>query len=49
MFRDFTGTLDAVARHAGLPPHDFAYDSVYQHASSACEEKRPHLFAPGSR
>ncbi len=45
MFRDFTSTLDAVTRHAGLPPHDFEYDSTYQHGT--CEKKRPDLFATG--
>ncbi|CAM9814712.1 unnamed protein product [Ectocarpus fasciculatus] len=49
MFGDFTGTLAKVARHVGLPPHDFSYDSRHQHASPPCEEKHPELFAEGGR
>ncbi|CAM9344154.1 unnamed protein product [Ectocarpus sp. 12 AP-2014] len=49
MFRDFTGTLDKVARHIGLPPHRFSYDSRHQHASAPCERHHPELFAEGGR
>lgn len=49
MFGDFTGTLSKVAHHAGLPPHDFEYNSIHQHSSNACERHRPELFAKGAR
>ncbi|CAN0109099.1 unnamed protein product [Ectocarpus sp. 4 AP-2014] len=49
MFGHFTGTLDKVARHIGLPPHSFSYDSRHQHASAPCERHHPELFAEGGR
>ena len=49
MFADFTGTLDRVAHHVGLPPHDFEYNAGHQHASSVCEQRRAELFAKGAR
>lgn len=48
MFQDVTGTLEAVARHIGLPPHDFKYNSVYRH-SRLWDSSCPDLFAKGAR
>ncbi|CAM9265904.1 unnamed protein product [Pylaiella littoralis] len=49
MFGDFKGTLDAAARHAGLPQHEFEYDPRHQHSSETCQTNRPELFAEGGR
>ncbi|CBJ33642.1 similar to heparan sulfate sulfotransferase [Ectocarpus siliculosus] len=49
LYRDFLPTLERAARHLGLPPHDFYYDSDFQHGTGACKDNRPQFFGEDGR
>lgn len=49
LYADFLATLERAARHLGLPPHDFYYDSKFQHSTGACKKDRPQYFGEDGR
>ncbi|CAN0090885.1 unnamed protein product, partial [Ectocarpus fasciculatus] len=49
LYSDFLPTLERAARHLGLPPHDFYYDSKFQHSTGSCKKDRPQFFGEDGR
>lgn len=53
LFENFTAVVAAVAEFAGLPEHNFTYDSSHEFKGGGCDTRRlrrgPDTFAEGGR